>query len=87
MFMKGTITILISLIIISALASCGKSKNSSIQPISDDPYTTITTPSDDNRITKEDETSNMELILKIDDIEVDVIWADNDSVKALKNLT
>lgn len=28
----------------------------------------------------------MELTLKIDDIEVDVIWAVNDSVKALKNL-
>jgi len=28
----------------------------------------------------------MELTLKIDDIEVDVIWTDNDSVKALKNL-
>ena len=28
----------------------------------------------------------MKLTLKIDGIEVDVIWADNDSVKALKNL-
>lgn len=28
----------------------------------------------------------MKLTLKIDDIEVDVIWADNDSVEALKNL-
>ena len=38
-------------------------------------------------ITEEkDETANMELTLKIDDIEVDVIWADNDSVRALKNL-
>ena len=27
----------------------------------------------------------MKLTLKINDIEVDVIWADNDSVKALKN--
>ena len=28
----------------------------------------------------------MKLTLKIDGIEVDVIWADNDSVRALKNL-
>ena len=28
----------------------------------------------------------MKLTLRIDGIEVDVIWADNDSVKALKNL-
>lgn len=34
----------------------------------------------------EDETTNMELTLKINDIEVDVIWTDNDSVRALKNL-
>ena len=35
---------------------------------------------------EKDETANLELTLKIDDIEVDVIWADNDSVKALKKL-
>ena len=29
----------------------------------------------------------MKLTLKIDGIEVDVIWADNNSVKALKNLS
>lgn len=28
----------------------------------------------------------MKLTLKIDDTEVDVIWVDNDSVKAWKNL-
>ena len=28
----------------------------------------------------------MKLTLKINDIEVDVIWTDNDSVRALKNL-
>ena len=69
-----------------SLTSCGKSNSSSIQPTTDEPSTTITTPSDDNQTIKEDETANMELILKINDIEVDVIWTDNDSVKALKNL-
>lgn len=85
MFMKRTIIFLISLIIISTLVACGKS-NSTPTPITNEPSTTITTPSDDNQITKEDETTNMELTLKINDIEVDVIWTDNDSVRALKNL-
>ena len=68
------------------LSSCGKSTNSSTQLTIDEPSTTITTPSDDNPTTKEDETKTMKLTLKIDDMEVDVIWSDNDSVKALKNL-
>ena len=85
MFMKRTIIFLISLIIISTLVACGKS-NSTPTPITNEPSTTITTPSDDNQTTKEDETTNMELTLKINDIEVDVIWTDNDSVRALKNL-
>lgn len=54
------------------LTSCGKS-NSTPTPITDDPSTTITIPSDDNQTTKEDETANMKLILKIGGIEVDAI--------------
>lgn len=75
---------LVLLLVLSLLflASCGTSKNT--QPTTDGPSTTISAPSDDNQITQEDETANMEL--KIDGIEVDVIWADNNSVKALKNL-
>jgi len=68
------------------LTSCGKSTNSSTPSNTDEPSTTITTPSNDNQTTKEDETASMKLALKIDDMEVDVIWADNDSVEALKNL-
>jgi len=68
------------------LTSCGKSDNSPTQPTTDEPSTTITTPSDDNQTTKEDESANMKLTLKINDIVVDVIWTDNDSVRALKNL-
>ena len=68
------------------LTSCGKSTNSSTPSNTDEPSTTITTPSDDNQTIKEDETANMELTLKINDIEVDVIWTDNDSVRTLKNL-
>ena len=75
---------LVLLLVLSLLflASCGTSKNT--QPTTDGPSTTITASSDDNQITQEDETVNMKL--KIDGIEVDVIWADNNSVKALKNL-
>ena len=82
--MKKLLTILLAITLIS-LTSCGKS-NSSPTPTTDETSTTITTPSDDNSTTKEDETETMKLTLKIDDMEVDVIWADNDSVKALKNL-
>ena len=85
MFMKRTITFLISLIIISTLIACGKSNNTSTLT-TDEPIISITTPQDDNQTTKEDEIANMKLTLKIDGIEVDVIWTDNDSVKALKNL-
>lgn len=83
--MKKFLTILFAIVLI-VLTSCGKSNNSSVQPTTDEPSTTITTPSDDNQITKEDETANMKLTLKINDIEVDVIWNNNDSVRALKNL-
>ena len=83
--MKKFLTILFAIVLI-VLTSCGKSNNSSVQPTTDEPSTTITTPSGDNQTTKEDESANMKLTLRIDGIEVDVIWADNDSVKALKNL-
>ncbi len=73
-------------IAIFCLVSCNKNNNSSTPSNTDEPSTTITTPSDDNSTTKEDETETMKLTLKTDDMEVDVIWSDNDSVKALKNL-
>ena len=84
--MQKLLIFLLTIISIT-LTSCGKSNSSSIQPTTDEPSTTITTPQDDKTITKEDETANMKLTLKIDGIEVDVIWADNNSVKALKNLS
>ena len=79
------IATLFALLFFFLLVSCGKS-NSTPTPITNEPSTTITTPSDDNQTTKEDETANMKLTLKKNDIEVDVIWTDNDSVRALKNL-
>ncbi|WP_369991710.1 cyclophilin-like fold protein [Mycoplasmopsis arginini] len=83
--MKKIVLFLFNFILIFSLTSCGKSNSTSTLTI-DEPSITITTPSDDNQTTKEEETDNMKLTLKIDDIEVDVIWADNDSVEALKNL-
>ena len=85
MCMKKILTIILTIMLIT-MTSCGKSHASPTQPTTDEPSTTITTPSDDNQTTKEDETANMKLTLKINDIEVDVIWSDNDSVRALKNL-
>lgn len=69
--MKKLLMIFLTIMII-ALTYCGKSNNTPTQT-TDEPSTTITTPSDDNQITKEDETANMKLTLKINDIEVDVI--------------
>ena len=82
------IFIIFTLYFLLVLTSCGKSNNSPTQITTDEPSTTITTPTDDKTTdtSKEDETANMKLTLKIDGIEVDVIWADNDSTKALKNL-
>lgn len=70
--MKKVLILLLAITFIT-LVSCGKSNNSSVQPTTDEPSTTITAPSDDNQTTKEDETANMKLTLKINDIEVDVI--------------
>ena len=82
--MKKRLIFLIAITLI-ALSSCGKS-NSTPTPTTDEPSSTITTPSGDNQTTKEDESANMKLTLKIDGIEVEVLWLDNESVKALKNL-
>ena len=62
--MKRVLTVLLAIMLIT-MTSCGKSDNSSTQPTTDEPSTTITTPQDDNSITKEDETANMNLKLKI----------------------
>lgn len=83
---RSLFTLVLLFIFMMLLTSCGKSTNSSTPSNTDEHSTTIITPSDDDQTTKEDETANMKLTLKIDDTEVDVIWSDNDSVKALKNL-
>lgn len=85
--MKKRLKFLIAIMLI-ALTSCGKSNNTPT-PTADEPGTTTTIPANDkttDTTEKENATVNMELTLKIDGIEVAVICADNDSVKALKNL-
>lgn len=52
--MKKFLTILFAIVLI-ILTSCGKSNNSSVQPTTDEPSTTITAPSDDVSTTKRDE--------------------------------
>ena len=74
--MKKIVT-LFAFLFFFLLVSCGKS-NSTPTSTTDEPSTTITTPQDDKTITKEDETANMKLTLKINDIENDVIWTNND---------
>ena len=86
MLNKNRITINIISIVLFAIFAFSCKSNSTPTPTTDEPSITITTPQDDKTITKEDETANMKITLKIDGIEVDVIWADNNSVKALKNL-
>ena len=86
--MKKIIILIIGFILIFSIVSCG-SKSNTITPSTDDILSTIipsdTTPSD-NTFTDDYELMNKTIVFKIDDIELDVIWSDNDSVKALKNL-
>lgn len=70
-----------------SLSACGSNSNSKIT--SDDSIPSITISSEDTTSTtdsKEDEYMNKTIELKIDNQIVDVYWADNDSVKALKEL-
>lgn len=83
------ILILLLAVTFVVLTSCDKSNGTST-PITDEPSTTITNPSDDNPTTtteEEDETANMTLTLKIGNTLVDVFWLDNKSVKDLKKHT
>ena len=72
---------------ICTLAGCGKANNIT-EPsniISEEP--SITDPADTTSETNEsDEIMNKTLVLKIDNTEVDVFWAENESVTALKEL-
>ena len=84
--MKKCILVAIGFFMLFSLSACG-SKTSI--PTTDDPSPSITIPSEDSTPTtdsKDDEYMNKTIELKIDNQIVDVIWADNSSVNALKEL-
>jgi len=87
--MKKHIIFIIGLIIVFSLFACTAPSNTSNESNKKEQDTSVDNLQDnENAIIakEEDEKANMKLILKIDNTEVDVIWADNDSVKALKEL-
>ena len=87
--MKKHIIFIIGLIIVFSLFACTAPSNTSNKSNKKEQDTSVDNLQDnENAIIakEEDEKANMKLILKIDNTEVDVIWADNDSVKALKEL-
>ncbi|MGI6360439.1 MAG: cyclophilin-like fold protein [Acholeplasmatales bacterium] len=87
--MKKLLTFVLSLLLICSLSGCGKNDANSIEsnnPTTEEP--SITTPIEDTtqETSESDEIMNKTLVLKIDNTEVDVFWADNASVTALKEL-
>ena len=86
--MKKLLTFVVSLLLICSLTGCDNKKANSTESsnsTTDEP--SITTPADDTTTTNEDdELMNKTLVLKIDNTIVDVFWADNESVTALKKL-
>ena len=87
--MKKLLTFVLSLLLICSLSGCGKNDANLIEsnnPTTEEP--SITTPIEDTtqETSESDEIMNKTLVLKIGNTEVDVFWADNASVTALKEL-
>ena len=84
--MTKIITAIIGFIMLFSLSACVSNSNTTTAP-DDTPSVTIpledTTPTTDS---KEDEYMNKTIELKIDNQVIDVIWLDNASVTALKEL-
>ncbi len=83
---KKVVILIIGFIMLFSLSACDSNSNTTTTP---DDTPLITIPSEDTTTTddsKEDEYMNKTIELKIDNQIVDVYWADNDSVKALKEL-
>ena len=81
------ICMMIGFVITFSLSACSKNNNDTTTP--DDSTLSIPTPSEDTTTTtdsKDDEYMDKTIELKIDNQVIDVIWADNDSVNALKEL-
>ena len=72
---------------VAVLSSCDNKTSTTINTETSSTITTEdNTPTTDTTTKEDDEYMNKTLVLKIDDIIVDVYWMDNDSVKELKNL-
>ncbi|MDD4069472.1 MAG: cyclophilin-like fold protein [Candidatus Izemoplasmatales bacterium] len=85
--MKNIIILIIGLVMMISLTSCGSKTNNTISTIDDNPSIIPSdTTQSDNTSTEDDELMNKAIVFKIGNTEVDVYWLDNDSVKALKNL-
>ena len=78
--MKKNLMIMICLILICSLAGCRKNKTDN------KPAEENTTNDSTANETVSDDTINKKLSLKIGNTEVDVFWANNDSVKELKKM-
>ena len=84
--MKKCILVAIGFFMLFSLSACGSDSNTTTTP---DDTPSVTTPAEDSTPTtdsKDDEYMNKTIELKIDNQIVDVIWADNSSVNALKEL-
>ena len=87
--MKKLLTFVLSLLLICSLLGCSKNDVNSIKSnnsTTEEP--SITTPIEDTtqETSESDEIMNKTLVLKIDNTEVDVFWAENASVTVLKEL-
>ena len=83
--MKRFMTIIIALVIIFSIVSCSTPNydTQTIQPIEKEPNNR---KDDDNEKNEDDLIMNKDLSLRINNTLVDVIWLENDSVNALKEL-
>ena len=85
--MKNIIILIIGLVMMISLTSCGSKTNNTTSTIDDNPSIIPSdTTQSDNTSTEDDELMNKAIVFKIGNTEVDVYWLDNDSVKELKNL-
>lgn len=84
--MKRFMTIIIALVIIFSIVSCSTPNydTQTIQPIALEPNNR--NDDDNNEKSEDDLIMNKDLSLRINNTLVDVIWLENDSVNALKEL-
>ena len=77
--MRKFAALFIGMGLICSSAGCGGNTETATNPVAETQISTTGDPAE-----SDDKTMNKELILKINDTEVDVVWAENASVTALK---